>query len=55
VFTVAGTPNDLRPVHLEGLTWGQGNTRLWFVREGGEITQLRLDQGSGHFVLKKEG
>lgn len=54
VFTVEGTPNSLRPVHLEGLTWGQGNARLWFVRDNGEITQLRLDQGSGHFVLNKD-
>jgi len=54
VFKVAGTPNTLRPVHLEGLTWGLGNVRIWFVREDGKITQLRLDQGSGHFVLKKE-
>jgi hypothetical protein len=55
VFTVVGTPNDLRPVHLEGLPWGQENTRLWFVREDGQITQLRMDQGSGHFVLEREG
>ncbi len=54
-FTVAGTTNSLRPVHLGDLTWGLGSTRLWFVRQGGEITQLRMDQGSGHFVLRPEG
>ena len=54
VFTPDGSPNEIRPVHLEGLKWGQGNTLLWFVRAGGgEISELRMDQGSGHYVLKR--
>ncbi len=53
VFTPDGSPNELRPAHLEGLKWGQGNTLLWFVRADGEISELRMDQGSGHYVLKR--
>ena len=26
----------------------------WFVREGGAVVELRMDKGSGHYVLKKE-
>jgi CubicO group peptidase (beta-lactamase class C family) len=55
VFQPRGTTNEVRPTHLHGLTWGMGNTRLWFVRRGGRIVEARLDQGGGHFVLKKEG
>jgi hypothetical protein len=55
VFKPRGTTNEARPVHLHDLTWGMGNTRLWFVREGGQVAEARLDQGGGHFVLKREG
>jgi len=55
VLTPEGTSNAARPVHLEGLTWGMGQTRSSFVREGGVITALILDQGSGLYVLKREG
>jgi CubicO group peptidase (beta-lactamase class C family) len=51
VFTTEGSANEMRPVHLEALTWGLGNTRLWFVRDGDRVTGLRLDQGSGLYVL----
>jgi len=54
VFTPRGASNAIRPVHLEGLTWGQGPVRLWFIRNGRTITELHLDQGSGHYVLKRE-
>jgi len=53
VFTPAGTTNEIRPLHLEKLTWGAGNTRLWFVREKGAVVGLRMDQGSGHYVLRR--
>jgi len=53
VFTPLGTTNEIRPVHLEGLTWGAGNTRLWFLREKGAVVGLRMDQGSGHYVLRR--
>jgi CubicO group peptidase (beta-lactamase class C family) len=53
VVTPNGAPDPMRPVHLEDLTWGMGATRLWFVREEGRVTELRLDQGSGHYVLKR--
>jgi hypothetical protein len=55
VFTPVGSTNALRPVHLEGLTWGSGNLRLRFVREGGAIRTLVYDQGSGIYVLRREG
>jgi CubicO group peptidase (beta-lactamase class C family) len=53
VFTPEGTTNEMRPVHLEDLTWGMGNTRVWFLRREGRVVELRLDQGSGHYVLKR--
>ncbi len=55
VFTPEGAPPQaaMRPKHVDGLIWQQGGTRLWFVREGGRITQLRVDQGGGHYVLKR--
>ena len=53
VFTPEGTTNEMRPVHLEGLTWGMGNVRVWFLRREGRIAELRLDQGSGHYVLER--
>jgi len=54
VFTPAGTTNPIRPAHLGGLTWGVGDVRLRFVREGTAIRKLILDQGSGIYVLKRE-
>jgi D-alanyl-D-alanine carboxypeptidase len=54
VFTPAGTTNPMRPVHLEGLTWGEGGVRAWFVKEAGSVTELRLDQISGIYLLKRE-
>jgi CubicO group peptidase (beta-lactamase class C family) len=55
VFQPRGTTNEVRPTHLKELTWGMGNTLLWFVREGGRVVEARLDQGGGHYVLKREG
>jgi len=56
VFTPEGAPPQaaMRPKHVDGLTWEQGGTRIWFVREDGRITQLRVDQGGGHYVLKRQ-
>jgi CubicO group peptidase (beta-lactamase class C family) len=53
VFTTEGASQGMRPPHLEGLTWGEGMTRAFFVRRDGRIAELRLDQGSGHYVLKR--
>jgi CubicO group peptidase (beta-lactamase class C family) len=55
VFAPEGAPPQaaMRPKHLDGLTWEQGGTRLWFVRGGGAIVELRVDQGGGHYVLKR--
>jgi CubicO group peptidase (beta-lactamase class C family) len=54
IFAVEGTDQEIRPTHLEGLTWGQGLLRLWFIRKNGEIAELRLDEGSSHLVLERE-
>ena len=54
VFIPEGTTHHMRPVHLEDLTWGMGTTRVWFLRNEGRVTELRLDQGSGHYVLKRD-
>jgi CubicO group peptidase (beta-lactamase class C family) len=55
VFAPEGAPPQaaMRPKHVDGLTWEQGGTRLWFVRGGGAIVELRVDQGGGHYVLKR--
>jgi hypothetical protein len=53
VFAPDGAPSPMRPVHLEDLTWGMGTTRLWFLRREGRVVELRLDQGSGHYVLTR--
>jgi len=53
LFTEQGSEEEMRPVHVGGLTWESGITRLWFVRERGRITELRVDQGSGHYVLRR--
>jgi hypothetical protein len=54
VFTPAGTANAMRATHLEGLTWGQSAVRARFVKEAGRVTELRLDQVSGIYILKRE-
>ncbi len=53
VFTPEGAQQGMRPAHWEGLTWGEGMTRLFFVRRDGRVTTLHLDQGGGHYVLKR--
>jgi hypothetical protein len=57
VVTPQGSTNEIRPLYLGDLTWGLGNTRMRFIKEGNRISELRLDQGSGHYVLarKEEG
>ncbi len=53
VFTPGDGRDAMRPSHLEGLTWGAGMTRLFFVRRDGRIAELHMDQGGGHYVLKR--
>jgi CubicO group peptidase (beta-lactamase class C family) len=55
VFTPEGSTNAVRPVHLGNLTWGMGDIRIRFVREGEAVTRLVVDQGAGIFVLAREG
>ncbi|MEJ2203039.1 MAG: serine hydrolase [Gemmatimonadota bacterium] len=53
IFTQRGSEEEMRPIHVGGLTWETGMTRLWFVREEGRIAQLRMDHGAGHYVLRR--
>ena len=55
LFTPRGAGEGMRPVYLGDLTWGSGNTRFTFTRRAGRIVDLRMDQVSGHYVLKREG
>jgi CubicO group peptidase (beta-lactamase class C family) len=54
VFTPRGSGNGMRPVHVGDTTWQSGGTRLWFEGEGGEVVVLRMDQGGGHYVLRRD-
>ncbi len=53
VFTPQGSEDGMRPVHVDGMMWEMGGTRLWFEREGGRIYVLRMDTGGGHYVLRR--
>jgi hypothetical protein len=55
VFTPEGASEGMRPVHIGDLTWAEGNARVRFVRRSGRVVELRMDQVSGHYVLKREG
>ena len=41
------------PAYRGGLRWDDGNTHFIFVRDDGEVAELRVDTGSGHYVLKR--
>jgi CubicO group peptidase (beta-lactamase class C family) len=53
VIRPQGMGEEMRPVHLGDLTWGEGSTRVIFRRVNGRVTELHLDQVSGHYVLKR--
>jgi len=53
VLTAGDARQGMRPAHLEGLTWGEGSTRAFFVRRDGRIAELHLDQIGGHYVLRR--
>jgi CubicO group peptidase (beta-lactamase class C family) len=44
-----------RPKHLDGLRWVDGGTIIGFMRGGAGIDALYVDQGGGHYVLKRTG
>lgn len=54
VFTTEGASEGMRPIHVGDLTWAEGNSRVRFVRRNGRVVELRMDQVSGHYVLKRE-
>jgi CubicO group peptidase (beta-lactamase class C family) len=41
--------------HGRGLTWRHETDRYRFVRAGDQITELRLDVVSGHYILRRAG
>jgi hypothetical protein len=49
-----GAPEATRPMYVDGLHWRRGNA-LWFfdVDRDGRATTLHLDQGGGHYVLRR--
>jgi CubicO group peptidase (beta-lactamase class C family) len=53
VLTEDAAEEGMRPAYVGGLMWENGRTRLWFIREDGRITQLRVDHGGGHYVLRR--
>jgi CubicO group peptidase (beta-lactamase class C family) len=55
VFTPEGSEEVSEPVHIGDMTWEDGRTQFHFLREGGRVTQLRVDQISGHYVLLRVG
>lgn len=55
VVTPQGAQEGMKPMHLGNGVWGDGRTRAWFVREDGRVVEMRLDQGSGHYVLRRQG
>ncbi|HKJ03211.1 MAG TPA: hypothetical protein VJ997_12170, partial [Longimicrobiales bacterium] len=50
----AGASDAITPMYVDGLKWRQGNS-FWFFETGadGRATTLHLDQGGGHYVLKR--
>ena len=53
---VAGGAEDedaVRPSYRGGLRWDDGNTRYIFLRDGTGVDELRVDSGSGHYVLER--
>ncbi len=46
-------PDRLR--YVSGLTWRQGENRYRFVQTGDKTVELRLDEVSSHYVLRRVG
>ncbi len=55
VFTPEGADEGAEPVYVGDMTWEEGRTQFRIIREGGRVTQLRVDQISGHYVLGRVG
>lgn len=54
-LTVRSGNQEPRPLtYLGGMTFGRGTTRFTFVRRGTAVDELRVDQVSGHYVLRKQ-
>lgn len=52
-FSEDGDDTPTMPVHVGNATWVEGNARFTFVREAGRVVELRVDVGSGHYVLER--
>lgn len=56
IVTEVGESAEPMPLeHTTGQTWRRGSLRYRFVQVGGEITELRMDSGGAHYVLRKVG
>jgi hypothetical protein len=53
VFTARGQQNGARPPHIGNGVWLNGGSRLWFVAPADRANELRLEQGAGHYVLRR--
>lgn len=49
----AGGQTASRPVHVGDGVWAGPGTRAWFVLAEGRALEMRLAQGSGHYVLRR--
>ena len=44
-----------RPLtYLGEMTFGRGSSRFTFIRRGTTIDEVRVDQVSGHYVLRRD-
>jgi len=54
-LTLSTGGREPRPLaYVDGLTFTLGSSVLQFVRDGDEVTELRWDQISGYYVLRKD-
>jgi CubicO group peptidase (beta-lactamase class C family) len=53
VFSAPGQQTGTRAVHIGNGVWVNAGSRLRFVMSGGRAIELRLEQGAGHYVLKR--
>ena len=50
-----GQDSKFEPDYRGDLTWNLGSQEFTFVRKGERIAELRFDNMSGHYVLRRNG
>jgi hypothetical protein len=54
-LTLSTGGREPRPLaYVDGLTFALGSSLLQFVKDGTKVTELRWDQISGYYVLRKD-